>query len=47
LVFAAHFDKLSSSLGANKAAAELGKLEQSLHITQDGYAMYTLGNNNL
>jgi hypothetical protein len=25
LVFAAHFDKLSSSLGTNKAAAELGK----------------------
>ena len=47
LVFAAHFDKLSSSLGANKAAAELGKLEQSLHITQDGYAMYTLGNNSI
>ena len=47
LVFAAHFDKLSSSLGTNKAAAELGKLEQSLYITQDGYAMYTLGDNSI
>jgi hypothetical protein len=35
LVLSSHFSKLKSSLGTNKAAAKLGKLEQSLHITQD------------
>jgi hypothetical protein len=30
-----------------KAAAKLGKLEQSLHITQDGYALYELGENSI
>jgi hypothetical protein len=39
LVLSSHFRKLKSSLGTNKAASNLGKLEQSLHITQDGYAV--------
>jgi hypothetical protein len=39
LVLSSHFRKLKSSLGTNKAASKLGKLEQSLHITQDGYAL--------
>jgi hypothetical protein len=30
-----------------QAAAKLGKLEQSLHITQDGYALYELGKNSI
>lgn len=47
LVLSSHFSKLKSSLGTNKAAAKLGKLEQSLHITQDGYALYGLGENSI
>ena len=47
LVLSSHFSKLKSSLGTNKAAAKLGKLEQSLHITQDGYALYELGENSI
>jgi hypothetical protein len=30
-----------------EAASKLGKLEQSLHITQDGYALYELGENSI
>jgi hypothetical protein len=47
LVLSSHFRKLKSSLGTNKAASKLGKLEQSLHITQDGYALYELGENSI
>jgi hypothetical protein len=32
LVLSSHFRKLKSSLGTNKAASKLGKLEQSLQL---------------